>query len=406
MKKLIAAFALLGLAGCEEQVSRVQVPVAAASEEDAIEEDCGDCNAGKMRDGECLYPPERLDTARPLPPGDTGSRSLFYVRDYLGEHPAPHDAIRHAGGDAARVGGAVVLEEIYETSGPLILYSGVMYTGGGLRRRCTPHTTLTAAASVGDVCLHVSSTEGFDGAGVTISRDSTYWGSLGKFAAVDVDAEAQTLCGPRPITFAAPIGAAVYATFNLAQGSTTYTEGIVIDSMIFDGNARCNAFTVDWRHNNALSIRGNNRVQNSVFFDSPSETIASCGAIISDNVAFDLNGSFVHKSCPWGEVPPLDLITANYVENVNMAGDAQMEHSEGVITFSSYGGFISLVGNVFRHGGEGVFGWAGADDQNLSAVNECYVGFPRLITFYGGVSPSRFRWHNTAMSLVGPSVTR
>ena len=180
-----------------------------------------------------------------------------------------------------------------------------------------------------------------------------------------------------------------------------YPRGIVIDSVVFDGNWDTCGSAGDWRYDNALSIRGRNTVRNSVFVDSPSESITSCGAVLEGNVGWHLAGSFVHKSCATGQ-QAADILVGNRVAGVNLLGDAGLGgHSEGAVTFSAAAGAILLMGNVFVDGLEGVYGVADSQAEGVLATGDCYQGFPRLLTYYDGARPETFRFPGTRMVRVG-----
>lgn len=196
--------------------------------------------------------------------------------------------------------------------------------------------------------------------------------------------------------------AAGASSFHLMRAATTlpYPSGIVIDSILFDGNWRAGGWPADWRLNNALGFRGVNTLRNSAFIDSPSEGILTCGATLEGNYASGIAGSFIHKSCADGQQAP-DTLTGNTVIDANILGDAVLGHSEGLITLSANAGDIYLEGNVFARGGEGVYGLAGPDDEDIVAVGDCYEDFPRLIELYAGADPAAFDFSRSTLVRVG-----
>lgn len=180
-----------------------------------------------------------------------------------------------------------------------------------------------------------------------------------------------------------------------------YPSDIVVDSVVFDGNWRECGSPGDWRQQNALSIRGRNTVRDSIFIDSPSESITTCGALLERNVGWGLAGSFVHKSCAPGQ-QAADVLVGNRVAGVNLLGDAGLGgHSEGAITFSAAAGAILLDGNVFVDGTEGVYGVADHQAEGVLAAGDCYQDFPRLLTYYDGARPETFRFPGTRFVRVG-----
>lgn len=366
---------------------------------------CGDCGMGQWVCGQgCVYPTiANYDLTNGLAPGDTGSRQTFSPSSYAG---TDNQMVQAAVAAAAAVGGAVVLDRVYEVSTGIFLQGfgdrTIMLTGGGLRRVCSPNQTLTAPVSASDTCVNVA-----DGTAYTVGYSAGVfsgeaWNQLaGSWTISSVSAT--QVCKSSQLGFTADAGATLGYRSNLVTTIPTVSSGVVIDSVLFDGANDCNDHTHDWTLNNAISIRGENIIRNSVFYDSPSETITSCGADILNNRAFDLQGSFVHKSCSTGG--PQEVIANNYVDNANIAGDAVMEHSEGIITFSANAGNMMLWGNRFRRGGEGVFGLASVDDEEVHVSSDCYAQVPdSLITVYSGGDAGTFTFDSTCMFNVGPVI--
>lgn len=349
----------------------------------------------------CLYPPASIDVSAGLNPVDTGNRPVFHTEAYVG---SGRQKIQQAGADAAAVGGAVIIDRVYEVENQVNLYSGVLYTGGGIRRACTPHAVVTQSAMASDSCISVSDVSGFGSRrGVQLVTDNTFDGVLGRFRVETIDSDTNRLCSNAPIGFAVPVGADVIYTYNLARLSDMYSGGLVVDSVLFDGAARCNGYTHDWRQNSTLPMRGKNTIRNSVFYDTPSENLTTCGGTVENNIAFDLDGSFIHKSCSEPN-EPVDIVRNNYVSNANRAGNDATWHAEGLITFSANAGNIMLSGNVFKDGREGVFGQVSTDDENVFAAHGCYANFPHLIEFYGNVDLSKFVFTDVKMFDVGPVI--
>ncbi len=351
---------------------------------------CGECSAGRWECSAatrvCRYPSD-LDPTIPRPPADTGDRPVFHVDDYNG---SPALRILRAGRDAAEVGGAVVLDQIYEVDREIRLLEGVMYTGGGLRRSCTPVGKVIVAAGPTDACVEVDDLAGYRvGTMHRVVIDDSFDGNLGGFVLTALDDTGSRLCVSASFGFEIPVGARIVRLHDLAGPPDTYSTGIVVDSVIFDGAERCNSEIHDWRFNNTMSLRGRNEIRNSIFYDTPSENLTICGSVVANNICLDLQGSFVHKSCS-STIPPVDLITGNYIENANLSGDAVMRHSEGLITFSANAGNIVATRNIYRWGSEGVFGLAGTNDENVTTVDDCYAHLPRLIEYYGGADQNAF----------------
>ena len=289
------------------------------------------------------------------------------------------------------------MSRVYETTDTVRLFEDVMYTGGGIRRACTPVATIKGILK--DGCVVVDNAIQFkERQAVTIIRDPSNEGFVGNLEVIsNLNGK---LCFKSGRNAPYQVNDVIIRTFNLASPPLTYTKNIVIDSVLFDGNKQCNSQTHDWRFNNTLPIRGDNIVRNSVFKNTPSENLTGCRGVFEDNIAVDLDGSFIHISCS-PEEAGTEKVSRNYTARTNLVGDEIMGHSEGTITFSSNSRDLLLRDNVFLDGGEGVFGFAGPDDEGLHAQNDCYAKFPRVITIYGGANSRRFVFRNVSFIDIG-----
>ncbi len=385
MDKLLPVVLLIGCTTPE---------IGARSQALTVGDRCGECAAGSWDGADCVYPSEAIDPVQGLPPGDTGGRPVFHTEAYTG---SDLQKVRKATLAAAPVGGAVVLDRVYEVSSSVLVEDGVLYTGGGLRRACGPHAVTTAAVASGVACIPVDTVAGFVASGTHLANTSpAYAGTLGQFG-ITIDVAGKRLCRKSNLSFAIPAGSHITKVYDLVQLPTSSTGRIVFDSVLFDGAADCNPWVHDWRYNMTMAMRGPNTVRRSVFYDTPSENVTICGGNMTDNVALDLGGSFVHKSCSISPVDQtaIDVVSGNYVENVNLNTDQVMQHSEGLVTFSANSRMIFLSHNVFRFGLEGVLGTAQPEDENLAAVGDCYAHFPRLGTLGAGTNAAKLRFVDT-----------
>lgn len=360
---------------------------------------CGECDAGTVQcvrcePRVCAYPSSGQDSVIPAA-ADTGARTVFDPDAFGGTDAAKISA---AGAAAEPGDDAVVMDRVYVIDNEVTIYEGVMYTGGVLRRKCNDAPTATASADSGDSCVDVDDTSDV-GVGINylVTTNFAFNGTLGEFL-VDSTPSATRMCVAGTIGFNIPIGARLTRAFHLMKMEANPTDNIIIDSVRFDGNRDCGTFTKDWRYSNTVPLRGANTVRNSIFHDTPSENLTVCGSTISDNIAFDLGGSFLHKSC--GSDPEaLDTVSGNYVENANINTDADMQHSEGLITFSSNAGNWDFDDNVFRFGAEGVFGRASSDEEDggVTSDNDCYAHFSARLVALTGVDLSNFVWTSNEM---------
>lgn len=283
------------------------------------------------------------------------------------------------------VGGVVQLDRVYALKQTMYVYSGITYRGNGIRRACSPVSTLTAPASAGATCLTVDTTTGW-GAGepVVLVPDTSYR------AANTINATAVgTPTGPTTLCLASAIAENASAGWKVARvysqitqiapgGSSGPTPGLVIEDMEIDGNASCNSVTHDWRLNDVGAIR-DGTARRVYVHDTPSEAFTVCGSTVTDSRFENLAGSIVHKSCP--EIGHADVVARNIATNVNTVGDAVMGHSEGAITLSANCADLTVYGNTFSGGGEGVIGYANGGDEGLIVYGNVLSGFPRMIEY-------------------------
>lgn len=368
---------------------------------------CGECNAGTFDGTDCVYPSQTLDLEFGLPPADTGARQVFHTESYTG---TGKQKIEKAGQAASPVGGAVVIDQVYEIDKSPFVYDGVMYTGGGIRRACMPVSMATVAANLGDPCVTVDSVAGQvanSGNSFLVNTGPGMDDTIGTIAVTSIDAANSKLCRlSGGLQVAIPVGAKIFPVFSLARTYPTDSQGgIIVDSVVFDGANDCNNSTHDWRYNNAYPMRGyGNTVRNSIIYDSPSETFTICRGNIQNNIAVNLQGSLVHKSCSINPTDDtgIDFIEGNYVENANIATDAVMGHSEGLVTFSAQSQKTFATRNTFRYGAEGVFGLMGTDDEDVGSLRNCYAHFPRMISYGASTDQSSFRSVDDTLVGVGP----
>lgn len=367
---------------------------------------CGDCSAGTWTcDGgttTCVMPDSTSALSdiivNGMPAADTGTRAVFDPDDYAGTDA---QKFQLASAAAAVSDGAVVMDRIYETTSMVNVYENVMYTGGGIRRACTGVGTVTTFDTN---CMQLTGDTFAPGTLVLVARDETYAGHIGSITVST--STAGEVCSSAALGFTPVAGDTLIAAHHLVRGSDTYIDGVIIDSVLFDGNSACNSYNHDWRENNSLLLRGANTIRNSVFLNSPSEAITTCGAVVADNIASNLSGSFIHKSCS-AVSEPFDIVARNYIHNVNIEGDTVMQHSEGALTLSANAGRIMSVGNSFIDGNEGVFGYGNEDDEDSSGIYDCYTRFPHIIELYGTANPATFDFRTSnlidvPLTIVGP----
>lgn len=309
-----------------------------------------------------------------LTPADTGARTVHDPDTYVGTDASRvQQAITAAVADE----GAVVMHRFYEYSSTIQVINatagGIMITGGGLRRAQSPTQALTADVLATDTCVSVADSTGYSGI-VYIFTGASWNAQRGAFTIASTTAT--TVCASGQLGFTASIGQTLAMVNDLLSITPASTSGVIVDSVAFDGNSDVNTYTHDWRYNSSLVIRGANTVRNSYFYDTPAENITICGGTFTNNTAWNLGGSFVHKSCSVDGT--IDTITSNRVNVANVFTDAVMDHSEGLYTLSANAGYSVFRGNKFLYGSEAVLGnWAGENGFNI--LGDCYSHFKALI---------------------------
>jgi hypothetical protein len=240
-----------------------------------------------------------------LPPGDTGTRTVFHASDEWG--------LFTAGLAAAAVGGAVVLDNVIEIYGTVYYMPGVLYTGGGVKRVCNQEYPWT-----------------------------------------------------------------LYGLFT-PYSSATYPGGTIIDNMLIDGNwtPDCNQGATGVSHMTG-SFRGRNILRNLVVMNTPSENFTVCGTQVENVVAYNLGGSFIHKSCTEAVGIELDTVHNVQVYGSNLLGDAVLGHSEGAITLSNAAGHIVVTNSTFAGGNEAFIGDR-VTEANLLIVGSQILGFDPVV---------------------------
>jgi hypothetical protein len=356
---------------------------------------CGDCDEGTWTcpgggtDPSCQRPHETVDLVHGLTPVATGARAVFDPDTYPG---TDRDRFNAASVAAGAVNGAVVMHRIYEPYYTVYFYPNVLYTGGGLKRACHPVAYTIAPAVVGATEVYIDDTSDVTAPIPMIANSgSGYRQTISSLSVDSVDHGTGKLGLRYALTVDIPTGTRVAVTSMIAQSITLYAGGIIVDSVLFDGNFRCNPITSDWRYSNTYAMNGTNIMRNNVFYDTPSENVVICGGTFENNIGFELQGSLTHKSCSAVHPSePFDYLINNYTWRTNLGTDAAMEHSEGCFTESANAGHLRLSGNKYLNGREGVFGQAGPDDEDVVAVGDCYAHYKRLILLYGGADPTKF----------------
>ena len=128
----------------------------------------------------------------------------------------------------------------------------------------------------------------------------------------------------------------------------------------FDGNKDNNDSLYYWYIHGTISAYGfGSIISGCKFYNIPTENIICQGAIVENCYAENLNGSFVHLSCPRtayiedGKSFMGTFITNNMVKGSNIIDPTVTGHSFCVIEQSWNPGKLIVMGNQFYSGGYG-----------------------------------------------------
>ena len=156
-------------------------------------------------------------------------------------------------------------------------------------------------------------------------------------------------------------GAYVTKSFIMLSGSQ-YPNPVFfkVFNLVFDGNKANNDSLYYWYFGGTIHNYGfGGIISGCKFIDIPTENIICQGTVIDNCYAENLNGSFVHLSCPAtnlitdGKSYMGCSITNNIVKGSNMIDPAITGHSSCVIEQSWNPGKLIVQGNQFYSGGYG-----------------------------------------------------
>jgi hypothetical protein len=263
----------------------------------------------------------------------------------------------------------------YTQNGRLLPKTNQLFNGNNatLKRNADSVVTLTAASNVTDFTI-------------TVSAVPSNWSSLNGYIQLysdTTDFSSSTLLSissisGNTVTFSSAIGGLYNpdATHTQITSWPTGTKAHLVfsqmedngnpinfsvNNLTFDGNKANNNGNYSWRINTAISEKGNEgqpSIDHCTFINMPNENIMGHGFKVTDNWAHNLNGSFVHLSATYGATPPQipTIIEGNITDSTNQIQSIVTGHSEGAITYSNTSGYVTISGNRFKNGKDGVFG--------------------------------------------------
>ena len=291
-------------------------------------------------------------------------------------------------------------------------FANVTINGNGATiKRADPSTTTLATDYAGGTTIQVESAPDDYRVGdrIAIANGQSIQNvTLNPRKIVSIEVNAITI--ELPFNDGWEAGSMVFKTFHLIRGLPSSIEGgsnpgIVIENILFDGNARNNTINFGWVINGTIGLHGGktSEIRYNRFIDIPNETIVGHGVSVHDNVFIGLNGSAFHTSVhdTTLHLNGLADFTNNYVEDVNRAPIGMNGHSEGAITFSWGAGNLTVSGNYFfsetgHYGMLGLFrGALENTDENLIVEGNSAYNFEYIIDLR---SPSQTPTNNVLIT--------
>lgn len=292
-------------------------------------------------------------------------------------------------------------------------YSNIVIDGHGatiLRADAAEVSTTLNADYDGSTRIEVSSVPGNFRIGdqLVIPRgQSVDDASIGPRTIVSIEGNFITVDNPFGGSY--PKGRTVFKSFPLIRGLPSGIEGgsnpgIILQNIVFDGNARNNNINYGWTLNGTIFLHGGktSEIRFNRFVDISNENIIGHGFKIHHNTFDGLNGSALHTSVndKTKIINTPASFTNNAVFNPNRIARGLNGHSEGAITFSwGPGAYISDNFFLSESGNYGVFGNFSGSSPNanvdLTIKNNYAYGFEYIIRI---VSPLETPTHNILMS--------
>lgn len=155
--------------------------------------------------------------------------------------------------------------------------------------------------------------------------------------------------------YSIPEGTIAVRSYNLFSGGQTNPNPYKVYNLNFNGNKANNSSLIYWGVNNTIHIYSRGSVIDSCrFIDIPTENIVTQGSIIQNCYAKNLNGSFIHLSCPPRNIlaDGVDnymgtFVTNNFCENIMIYDESILGHNTAPVTYSWNPGKLVVIGNQF-----------------------------------------------------------
>jgi hypothetical protein len=153
-----------------------------------------------------------------------------------------------------------------------------------------------------------------------------------------------------------------YDLLNFSQDNEEFNHKVIMNELNFDGNKSNNVTPKSWYMGYTLKCRQYLELNNCQFENIPNENI-SCTQIGMYNCDFEnMNGSASHFSLPGTYTEQgqrFSRFVGNRVKNVNIY---DLDHNEGVFTWSNAVGNVYVAENYIDGSGTGFLGNIGNDD--------------------------------------------
>lgn len=286
---------------------------------------------------------------------------ILYVDNY--EFASDYSRIQTAINNADN--GDIVLlgDTTYTIDQGLVIGKSITLRGGSntvIKRVDQDGYTIVGSAGRYDTAFRLNNTAGLQvGQSIAIALDTTFKRTTAPYTIERLtedsvyisDSIGTTIDGD--ITY--PNGSNVYksitlitvAEIDVAQPAVS----VNIENIIFDGNRANNRGTYLWNHNMGVisSSKGTTKLRNCTFINSPTESLLGHNLDVNGCRFYNLNGSGVHLTFDKSanlEREFISNITNNIFDSTNKVSSADINgHSEGVITTSNSGGYVTVMGN-------------------------------------------------------------
>lgn len=155
--------------------------------------------------------------------------------------------------------------------------------------------------------------------------------------------------------WALPVGTKVTKSVPMMTGSQYPTPvPFKVFNLVFDGNRDHNSGLLNWYIHGTINVFGfGSLISDCQFYNIPTENIVTQGGVVRNCFAQDLNGSFVHLSCPSEDLLNGNerymgtFVIGNMCRRVCSVDNSILRHSQAPVTYSWNAGKLVVLGNQF-----------------------------------------------------------